>query len=152
MFSKANKKNTPKPGATTTAPKKKMPPSIISADLTITGNLASEGEIQIDGKVIGDIYSCNLLIGETAHITGEIVAETVRVHGKVDGQIKALNVSLAQSAHVVGDILHDNLSIENGAFLEGLCKRLADGEFKKSAKPSLQVAEKGAADTQKVTA
>ena len=76
-------------------------------------------------------------------IEGEIVAESVRVHGKVDGQIKALNVSLAKSSHVVGDILHDNLSIETGAFLEGHCKRLADGEFQQSHKTDLKITKDG---------
>ncbi len=133
MFSRGNKKNSPST-PTTNAPKKRVPPSIISVDLTVTGNLVSEGEIQIDGTVNGDIQSHELLVGETAYITGEIVAESIRVHGKVVGQIKALNVSLAKTAHVVGDILHDNLSIETGAFLEGHCKRLAEGEFGKQTK------------------
>lgn len=140
MFSKANKKK-PAPNANTSAPKKRVPPSIISEDLTITGNLQSEGEIQIDGKVIGDIQSHDLLVGDTAHIKGEVVAEAIRVHGKVVGQIKARNVSLAKSAHVVGDILHDNLSIETGAFLEGHCKRLGEGEFKLGTKQQTPAAE-----------
>ncbi len=149
MFSKGNKNKTTH--ATGSAPKKRVPPSIISADLVITGNLVSEGEIQIDGTVKGDIQSRELLVGETALIEGEIVAEAIRVHGKVDGQIKALNVSLAKSAHVVGDILHDNLSIETGAFLEGHCKRLADGEFKKSQKPDLKVTVEKATSNVKPT-
>lgn len=136
MFSKGNKAQ-PKPNNSAAAPKKRVPPSIISTDLVVTGNLASEGEIQIDGTVKGDIRTKDLLVGETASIQGEIVAESIRVHGRVDGQIKALNVSLAKSAHVVGDILHDNLSIETGAFLEGHCKRLSDGEFKKSLQPQV---------------
>ncbi|MDV7341447.1 polymer-forming cytoskeletal protein [Terasakiella sp. A23] len=146
MFSKGNKNKTTNSAGS--AARKRVPPSIISSDLVITGNLVSEGEIQIDGTVRGDIQSKELLVGETALIEGEIVAESIRVHGKVDGQIKALNVSLAKSAHVVGDILHDNLSIETGAFLEGHCKRLADGEFQKSQKPDLKVtAEKAAPKT-----
>lgn len=151
MFSKAKKTNS-NIGASAT-PKKRVPPSIISSDLVITGNLVSDGEIQIDGTVRGDIQTKELLVGETALIEGEIVAESVRVHGKVDGQIKALNVSLAKSSHVVGDILHDNLSIETGAFLEGHCKRLADGEFQLSQKTELKIAQDGAkpADKKPIT-
>jgi len=66
-----------------------------------------------------------LIVGETAHVKGETVAETVRVLGHVDGQITAKVVKLAVTAHVVGDILHEDLSIETGAFLEGHCKRMA---------------------------
>ena len=36
-------------------------------------------------------------------------------------------MSLAKTAHVVGDILHEALAIEQGAFLEGHCRRLNEG-------------------------
>ena len=102
------------------------PPSIIGADLKIVGDLSSDGEIQIDGAVDGDIRTKSLLVGETARIKGEIVADTVFVHGSISGQIKSREVNLAKTAHVVGDILHENLAIETGAFLEGRCKRMVD--------------------------
>ena len=105
---------------------KSTPPSIISADLRIVGDLSSDGEIQVDGAIDGDIRTRSLLVGETAHIKGEIVAESVHVHGTVNGQIKSKAVNLAKTAHVVGDILHEDLAIETGAFLEGHCKRLPD--------------------------
>jgi len=105
---------------------KSMPPSIIGADLRIVGDLSSDGEIQVDGAVDGDIRTNSLLVGETAKIKGEIVADSVHVHGTVNGQIKARAVNLAKTARVVGDVLHEDLAIETGAFLEGHCKRLPD--------------------------
>jgi len=105
---------------------KSSPPSIISADLKITGDLTSEGEIQVDGAIEGDIRTKSLLVGDTANIKGEIVAESVHVHGSVNGQIKAQEVNLAKTAHVIGDILHETLAIETGAFLEGHCKRMVE--------------------------
>ncbi len=105
---------------------KPSPPSIISADLKIVGDLSCEGEIQVDGSIDGDIRTKSLMIGETAHIKGEIVADTVFVHGNITGQIKSRDVKLAKTAHVVGDILHENLTIEKGAFLEGHCKRMVE--------------------------
>ncbi|MEQ8664405.1 MAG: polymer-forming cytoskeletal protein [Rhodospirillales bacterium] len=129
MFSKSKSK--PASGA---AQKQTKPavPSIISADLTITGNLVSEGEVQIDGHVIGDIRTDALLIGEDARVTGEIVARRVRVHGRVDGQITAKSVTLAKTAHVSGDVIHEDLSIEKGAFLEGHCKRMEEATERRS--------------------
>ena len=121
MFSKSNKKNDMSSDGKSARP---APPSIISTDLKITGDLHCEGEIQIDGNIEGDIRTNSLLIGKTAIIKGEIVADSVRVHGTVNGQIKARTVILATTAHVVGDILHEDLAIENGAFLEGHCKRI----------------------------
>src|SRR3546814_20241801 len=64
-------------------------PSIISADLRITGNLKSDGDIQVDGHVEGDIDSATLTVGEGAHVKGHISCESVRVCGTVDGAVKA---------------------------------------------------------------
>ncbi len=121
MFSKTSKGSGNKAGA-----EKASPPSIISTDMRIVGDLISEGEIQIDGAVDGDIRSKTLLVGETAIIKGEIAADSVNVHGTLNGQIKARSVTLFRSAHVVGDIIHEDLAIETGAFLEGHCKRMAE--------------------------
>ena len=113
---------------------KPSPPSIISADLKVIGELYSDGEIQVDGTINGDIRTKTLLVGETASITGEIVAQSVFVHGSINGQIKARDVNLAKTAHVVGDIRHENLSIETGAFLEGQCKRIVENQADGDAK------------------
>jgi cytoskeletal protein CcmA (bactofilin family) len=121
MFSKSKRELDG--GAATT---KAAVPSIISTDMKIVGDLTSNGEIQVDGTVEGDIHSRHLLVGTTAQITGEIIADMVEIYGTIHGQIKATTVSLAKTAHVVGDILHDNLAIEKGAFLEGHCKRMPE--------------------------
>ena len=122
MFSK-NRKSAATPQQSGVPPRS-APPSLISDDLTIAGNLDGEGEVQIDGTVNGDIRCNTLLVGETAKIKGKIIADSVRIHGTVNGQIEAHTVSLARTARVVGNILHENLSIEQGAFLEGHCKRM----------------------------
>lgn len=142
MFSKTSKGNGSQVPVTTSTVK--SVPSIISADLRIVGDLNSDGEIQIDGTIDGDIRTKSLLVGETAHIKGEIVADKIQVHGKITGQIKARSVTLARSAHVVGDILHEDLAIENGAFLEGHCKRLVDKKELDVKKPQLASSAKPA--------
>ena len=101
-------------------------PSIISADLIVIGTLTSTGDIQIDGKVEGDIRSGSLTIGEKANIEGEIIAEEVTIRGRVHGTIRARKVQLAGTCHVEGVILHEALSVEVGAFFEGQCRHSAD--------------------------
>ena len=108
-------------------------PSILSSDLHVIGNLNSDGEIQIDGVVDGDIFTNTLMVGEAAVINGEIHADNLIVHGTINGQIKANSVSLMKTAHVVGDILHEDLAIEKGAFLEGRCQRTTIGSDKKES-------------------
>jgi cytoskeletal protein CcmA (bactofilin family) len=99
-------------------------PSIISADLKITGDLLSDGDIQVDGVIEGDIQSRTVTVGEAAHVKGSIAADTVRICGAVTGQVKGTSVTLAKTAKVIGDIHHQTLAIEPGAFLEGHCKRI----------------------------
>ena len=137
MFSR-NKKNAAKPDSQKKNQLvKPAVPSIISADLKLTGNLRSDGEIQVDGTVVGDIRTKTLLIGKTANIKGEIFADNVRIHGTVHGQVKARSVILAKTAHVIGDILHEDLTIETGAFLEGLCNRLTSSQLAESTNINL---------------
>lgn len=124
MFSRTDKSRRLPQERAEAPPAKPAVPSILSSDLKMVGDMASDGEIHLDGAVDGDIRAKVLLVGETAHVKGEINAEQVTVHGRVSGQIKAKSVHLARSAHVVGDILHEDLSIETGAFLEGHCKRM----------------------------
>ena len=124
MFSSRNKDSTPAPGPATAAPaaKRVRGPSIISADMAIQGSLSSSGDMQIDGKVEGDIRSAGLVIGESAEVQGEIFAEDVTIRGKVMGRIRARKVLLAATCRVEGDILHEAFAVESGAFFEGNCR------------------------------
>ena len=97
-------------------------PSIISSDLTVTGTLTSTGDIQIDGRVEGDVNSTGLVIGDKAFIHGDVVAEEVTVRGRVQGSIRARKVLLAATCHVEGNILHEAFAVETGAFFEGNCR------------------------------
>jgi cytoskeletal protein CcmA (bactofilin family) len=123
MFSKASKASGQDQRADTPS---RSVPSIISSDLTITGDLVSAGEIQIDGTIEGDISCKALIIGVQGSVTGEIEAESVRLHGQVNGQMRAKTVFLAATARMVGDITHESLAIEPGAFMEGHCRRMGD--------------------------
>ncbi len=111
----AAKKPAPKPKAAKGA----GVPSIISDDVVIRGAIESEGEVQFDGAIEGDIKAASLVIGEGAKVDGEVVADQVRVCGTVEGAIRATRVELAAGALVRGDIIHTALAIEAGARFEG---------------------------------
>ena len=124
MFSSRNKDSAPAPQPATAAPAVRRgralsAPSIISTDMVMQGSLSSSGDIQIDGRVEGDVRSVGLVIGEKAEVHGEIYAEDVTVRGKVVGHIRARKVLLSATSHVEGDILHEAFAVESGAFFEG---------------------------------
>ncbi|MFZ1991179.1 MAG: polymer-forming cytoskeletal protein [Alphaproteobacteria bacterium] len=110
-------------------------PSIISNDMLVAGALTAGGDIQVDGKVQGDITSGSLTVGEKAVVEGEILAEEVVVRGKIIGSIRARKVQLCSTCHVEGDIYHQALAVETGAYFEGNCRH-SDDPMKESVPSS----------------
>ena len=94
-------------------------PSIVSKDMTITGNLESPGTIQVEGKIVGDIQCHDLTLGEEGEIHGQIKCEVAAIHGSVVGELQVTAVTVAASAKISGDIVHENISIESLARVEG---------------------------------
>ncbi|MCK0119664.1 MAG: polymer-forming cytoskeletal protein [Yoonia sp.] len=124
---------TAKPAASTgsadykaAAPKAKPPASTLSADLLITGNIKTTGDINIEGQVDGDIRAHLLTVGEGATVKGEVVADDVVVNGRVVGRVRGLKVRLTATARVEGDIIHKTIAIESGAHFEGSVQRQDD--------------------------
>jgi cytoskeletal protein CcmA (bactofilin family) len=100
--------------------------SVIGPDLTITGNLESQGEIRIEGEVQGDINAARIVVGEGARITGSLLADSVIVRGNIAGSIRGNSVTLQSNSRVEGDVCHRSLAIEQGAFFEGKSRRSED--------------------------
>ncbi|SEW15986.1 protein CcmA, bactofilin family [Cognatiyoonia koreensis] len=129
--SKTDASKTATPAATSdykpsASPKTKPPASTLSADLLITGNLKTTGDIQIEGQVEGDIRAHLLTVGEGATVKGEVVADDVVVNGRVVGRVRGLKVRLTSTARVEGDIIHKTIAIESGAHFEGSVQRQDD--------------------------
>src|SRR5437868_15396912 len=97
-------------------------PSVISAELIVKGTLISAGDVQVEGKIDGDIRAAGLVIGEKAIVVGDVYAEEAVVRGRVEGSIRARKVQLCATCHVEGNVLHEALSVETGAFFEGNCR------------------------------
>ncbi len=120
-------------------------PSVLSADLIVTGNIRTQGDVQVEGEVEGDIRAHHLTVGESSTIRGEIVAEEVIVNGRVIGRVRGLKVRLSATARVEGDIIHKTIAIEAGAHFEGSVQRqenpIADGPTPKLAPPSSYAAK-----------
>ena len=106
--------------------KAKPPASILSTDLTITGNIRTAGDIQVEGTIEGDVHAHLLTVGEGAVVRGEIVADDVVVNGHVIGRVRGLKVRLTSTAKVEGDIIHKTIAIESGAHFEGSVQRQED--------------------------
>ncbi len=100
--------------------------SIICSDMKINGSIVSQGALQIDGIVDGDVSATDITIGASGQITGEVKAEVVKVKGRIKGSIRARKVELETGAHVKGDIVHASLQIQSNAVFEGQVKHAED--------------------------
>ena len=96
-----------------------MAATIIGEDVTIVGNIISDGKVQIEGEVQGYIFCSNLRICDGGRVAGGIVAENVTVHGRISGSINALSVTLESTSRADADISYQMLKLEHGGYFEG---------------------------------
>lgn len=98
--------------------------SVIGADLRVVGDLSCNGDVQVSGWVQGDIVGRTVTIEQHATVLGNLSGEAIHIRGIVNGEVRADTVVLEGSAHLVGDIIHMSLAIEEGAYLDGACRRI----------------------------
>ena len=113
----------PRPMSTSISDPSNVGATIISADLTIIGDVISKGKVTLDGDIQGDMHCASLVVGENGDINGGIVANEVVVLGRVIGAIRGDKVMLQSTAHVEGDIFHQGIGIEMGAVFDGTLRR-----------------------------
>ncbi|HTO86939.1 MAG TPA: polymer-forming cytoskeletal protein [Thermoanaerobaculia bacterium] len=90
----------------------------------LQGELAFEETFRIDGKFDGKIRSgSELILGDTAEVSGEIEVGRLSVNGKLKGTVRAKErVELHARARVEADLTTPILKIEEGALFEGSCR------------------------------
>jgi cytoskeletal protein CcmA (bactofilin family) len=88
------------------------------------GKLTFEGQVRIDGKFNGQIFTKDsLVIGDGARVQAEIHAGTVIIHGTVEGNVKATQlIELKQPGRVKGNLEAPALSMDRGVIFEGTLK------------------------------
>lgn len=126
--------------------------ALIDACLNIDGNLETEGEVQVDGRITGNIRCAHLTVGRDAVILGDITAEEVVVRGKVTGVIRGNRVILQDGAQVESEIFQSKLTIEEGANFKGMIRDHAEpsvGALKDMAADMKAKAAPAAADAAK---
>ncbi len=117
---------------------KNSTPSIIAQGVVITGNVISQGLIQLDGKIEGEIQINQLTIGEHGFVDGSVEAEEITIKGKITGSVTAHRIIIEKTAQVSGDIHHGTLSIEAGANIDGTIKQIHKEEIEKPVKQKKQ--------------
>lgn len=97
--------------------------NIIGTGTTVNGDLVSDGDIRVDGRIEGHVtVKQRLVLGEQGIISGDIEAKDAIVAGLLKGNLKVeQTLILKPSARIEGDIVTDKIVIESGAQFNGRC-------------------------------
>jgi cytoskeletal protein CcmA (bactofilin family) len=100
------------------------PGAILGKGSRFEGKLGFDGTVRIDGEFKGDIVSDGkLVVGDNAHIDGNVSVGVAVVSGTLTGTLKAKTlVELKPHARVHGEITTASLVIERGAQFDGTVK------------------------------
>jgi cytoskeletal protein CcmA (bactofilin family) len=101
-----------------------IPFSIIASDMTVIGDLETEGVVRVEGRVRGTVrVGSQVLVSAGAVIEGDLHTQEAVVAGQVSGAIVASDrVELQATAVVAGDIHTPRIAIVEGAKVSGEVK------------------------------
>jgi len=105
-----------------------VPLSIVARDMTITGDMQTEGVVKVEGRVTGTIRATSqIIVSPGAMIEGDLITNEAVVAGEVQGTIRASDrVELQASAFVRGDIYTPRISVLEGGRVSGEVNMSAD--------------------------
>ncbi len=97
--------------------------NIIGKNTSIIGDVISEGDFRIDGKVEGTIKTTGrVVIGKTGSINGKVTCDNADIEGKFSGELTVNNLlTLKATATISGDVIISKLSVEPGAEFNASC-------------------------------
>lgn len=88
---------------------------------TIEGQIVSDSNIRIDGRVKGTIVAKGrLVVGPKGQIDGEVTCNNADVEGEINGQITVKELlSLKSTAKITADVVTGKLAVEPPATITG---------------------------------
>jgi len=89
----------------------------------IKGDIISNGDFRIDGKVEGNITTTGkLILGKDGAITGKVNCANADFEGKFNGKLYCTGtLTLKATAEIEGEVFLEKLSIEPGAVFNAIC-------------------------------
>jgi cytoskeletal protein CcmA (bactofilin family) len=108
--------------------------TLISRSARITGDLYFSGDLQIEGKVCGNITAepgqeARLVVAESGRVEGEIHAPVAVINGHVEGDIHSTkHIELAAKAVVIGTVHYHLLEMVKGSQVNGNLVYIGGGE------------------------
>ena len=101
--------------------------ALLGKDTNFEGKLSFEGTVRIDGHFEGEINAeGNLIIGQSAMVTADILISCILISGEVHGKIKARqSIEILPEGRIRGTIEAPKIVVHEGALLQGHCQTQA---------------------------
>ena len=102
--------------------------------IKFSGEVTFKTSLRIDGNFSGQVSSPQgtLVVSTGANISEAIINVAVaRINGAVEGQVNATEVVLGRTAKVTGDVSSQSLIVEDGALLNGRCRKVGGANMMK---------------------
>lgn len=98
--------------------------TIIGPSVRVEGNFFGEGDVVVEGEVVGTLKTTkNLRVGEHAVIEADVEAQTALISGEIRGNLTVKDrTELTSTARIHGDIKTSVISIDSGAVIYGKCE------------------------------
>ena len=98
-------------------------PNRIEKNTTIKGDIVSEADFRIDGKLDGNVKtSGKVVIGKDGYIHGKVECVNADIEGSFNGELLVSNLlSLKSSAVIEGTVEVSKLAVEPGATFNATC-------------------------------
>ncbi|MGG4607933.1 bactofilin family protein [Providencia sp. Me31A] len=98
--------------------------TVISRDVIFEGNITSNEQVHIYGKVIGNITGKNnsVKVMLNGQVIGNITCNDLVVNGRVEGECLSDSINIENNGEIHGTIHYSNLSIKKGGILSGQAK------------------------------
>lgn len=95
--------------------------TIIGPSVKVEGDFKGEGDLIIEGMLVGNLSTKNnLKIGQGAVVEAAVKANNAFIAGRVKGNITIKGkLDITGSAIIVGDVKASLISIESGAIIQG---------------------------------
>ncbi len=94
--------------------------SLIGSGSTVKGDIETKGTLRVDGMVEGNINADWVVVGEKAHLKGDIAARGIVIGGRVDGNLMAKEIiEIRGKGNICGEIQTSKLTIAEGAIFDG---------------------------------
>lgn len=103
--------------------------SIISKGLFLNGDLISDGLLEIEGKIEGNVKGNEITIRECGFINGNVISNILNIKGGFKGVIKSQKINISKKANIKGTLEYVSLCVEDGASIDGDLKRVNEIKF-----------------------